>query len=684
MVTSWLENRVALLEESVQKVEGRFPKNSRQSTMQGHVHPGITVIDHGTIPGLLDDDHTQYALATGRYFSLGVDGRLSNELSIRESDASTIDAGVDLLMKWAEAARRDFQIENLTSLGGVAYKATGPTTGETGTATSTTTTQVNDTTKAWAVSQWVHATVVIGGQTRLVTASTATQLTVSPAFSPSPGAVAYTINHLAVLEGYVGTQTQPRVRVSRDDIQWGVGTVAPDAILRRTGTRAMRLISNSPALMTTLGGMTSTDAQPKWLMDSVIDPTLDYPIGAPVGRMLFGRGGTTAPDTGIRRGPDAGYLFMPDVLMLTNIVTPPTPSASVEASPPGYLYARNPTGTLGGAARLFFYDGSGDVEIGPIGTLRGLLKRLNTQLGGFALSNADAGSFNGLNFWGIMAGATQVGTATSANAAYSPALSLTNNIAATDNVFDITGGLPLKGDTIVIGTEKIQVIQDDGVNSVIHCLRGAYATTPAAHLAGAAISLAGGAPQPVIGSDGEAAFEGTTGTVSGTDTGIQWPRNHTLHAAALLVYKFDLRNVTNLRMFIGFTDQTLATMNAGDNPGGHYWGIQFSTARGDTEFKAVSKDGPGGTQNVQATGWGAPVAGAKYYIVLDFGGAGDPLATLFAMDWAQIGDPVPITAFLPSLDSALLRLCAGIRNTTAADKRIRHILGSMNLSPSVA
>jgi hypothetical protein len=52
-----------------------------------------------------------------RYFVLGLDGTLTNELSIRESDASTIDAGVDLMVKWAEGNRRDFQIDNQTALG---------------------------------------------------------------------------------------------------------------------------------------------------------------------------------------------------------------------------------------------------------------------------------------------------------------------------------------------------------------------------------------------------------------------------------------------------------------------------------------------------------------------------------------------------------------------------------------
>jgi hypothetical protein len=52
------------------------------------------------------------------------------------------------------------------------------------------------------------------------------------------------------------------------------------------------------------------------------------------------------------------------------------------------------------------------------------------------------------------------------------------------------------------------------------------------------------------------------------------------HDNPLFVYQFDLISATtDVRFFLGFTDQTLATMLASDNPAGNYFGIQFSTSR---------------------------------------------------------------------------------------------------------
>lgn len=55
--------------------------------------------------------------------------------------------------------------------------------------------------------------------------------------------------------------------------------------------------------------------------------------------------------------------------------------------------------------------------------------------------------------------------------------------------------------------------------------------------------------------------------------------------------RFKLEQTTLCRFFIGFSDQSLATMLASDNPAGSYVGIQYSSARGDTTFQWVNKDG---------------------------------------------------------------------------------------------
>jgi hypothetical protein len=54
-----------------------------------------------------------------------------------------------------------------------------------GTATASTTTTLTDNTKTWTAGQWVGYRVVIGAQTRNITANTTNQITVSAAFSPA-------------------------------------------------------------------------------------------------------------------------------------------------------------------------------------------------------------------------------------------------------------------------------------------------------------------------------------------------------------------------------------------------------------------------------------------------------------------------------------------------------------------
>lgn len=54
--------------------------------------------------------------------------------------------------------------------------------------------------------------------------------------------------------------------------------------------------------------------------------------------------------------------------------------------------------------------------------------------------------------------------------------------------------------------------------------------------------------------------------------------------------KFALAATTSCRVFIGWTDQTLATMLGADQPAGLYFGLQYSTPRGDTVFRHVRQN----------------------------------------------------------------------------------------------
>lgn len=533
-----------------------------------------------------------------------------------------------------------------------------------------------------------------GGQTLIGGSAASEILSLQGTAHATPGLVqvkrSVVTASAGMLRGLIGAEANPRWQFgfsSGSLIELGLGAggaTAMDLFLRRTATRALRLVSTIATLPPTFGGLTSTDTQPRWMFQTRFDSTLAENCGT----VSMGVGGATAPDTHIRRFVDPGYALMPDVMVLPNLVTPPAPTvASGEPEIPLYLYGRAPSGASGTEPKLFTMAAGlgGFIEVGPIGTLRGLLRRINLQQGGMEVFNGNGEpALAGVSMWGLL-GAASATMNTTIDAAYSPALSLTNNITATETLFAITGGLPLVGDVIVIGTEKIQVIQvSTPSGEVTGCLRGAYGTTAAAHTAADPILLAGAATRTLLMADGEPALEQTTTTSSGTDAAISYPSDTgfacTFHCEQLLIYKLSLRDITSLRMFVGFTDQTKATMIASDNPAGNYWGIQFSTARGDIVFQTASKDGV--TQLVQPTDW-TPLANIKYYLVLEKAGGADPTASLFNTAWGQIGSTFTMATY-PVIDSSGLRIVAGIRNTAAVSRRIRHIFASYNISPGVA
>lgn len=102
--------------------------------------------------------------------------------------------------------------------------------------------------------------------------------------------------------------------------------------------------------------------------------------------------------------------------------------------------------------------------------------------------------------------------------------------------------------------------------------------------------ITSGTVAAVIGSDG--IFNSyTTGAVSGNDAGIQGRDMYRRALSAAMYVRFKLNQTSNCRIFIGFTDQLLATMVGADIPSGHYFGLQYSTPRGDTQFKLVMRDG---------------------------------------------------------------------------------------------
>ena len=67
-----------------------------------------------------------------------------------------------------------------------------------------------------------------------------------------------------------------------------------------------------------------------------------------------------------------------------------------------------------------------------------------------------------------------------------------------------------------------------------------------------------------------------------------------------ILFKFRISPITSTRIFIGVSDQGLSTMVDSDNPVGNYVGLQFSSARPDTNWQFVAKNAV--TQNLQDSG----------------------------------------------------------------------------------
>lgn len=89
----------------------------------------------------------------------------------------------------------------------------------------------------------------------------------------------------------------------------------------------------------------------------------------------------------------------------------------------------------------------------------------------------------------------------------------------------------------------------------------------------------------------------TTGTTSGNDAG--WFTDNIIERDALPYFltMFSLDSTANVRMFIGWTDQTLVTMVGADEPAGEYIGFQYSASRGDTKWRVIRRSAAADTYN---------------------------------------------------------------------------------------
>jgi hypothetical protein len=83
----------------------------------------------------------------------------------------------------------------------------------------------------------------------------------------------------------------------------------------------------------------------------------------------------------------------------------------------------------------------------------------------------------------------------------------------------------------------------------------------------------------------------TTDAITGSPASLQgqllYRRFHRIQSFS----RFKLPSTTNVRIFIGFTDQTAFTMVDSTNPAGNYFGMRYYSDA-DSAFRFVTKDGP--------------------------------------------------------------------------------------------
>ncbi len=120
----------------------------------------------------------------------------------------------------------------------------------------------------------------------------------------------------------------------------------------------------------------------------------------------------------------------------------------------------------------------------------------------------------------------------------------------------------------------------------------------------------------------------TAGTTNSA-TSLEGNPNYNSSANPTYQTYASIAGTTNTRMWLGFTDQSAATMAASANPAGNYAAFRYDTGAGDTAIKCVTKDGT--TQNITNTFTAPTTAGHKYEIDIIQG-----TEVIFKLDGAEV------------------------------------------------
>ena len=171
------------------------------------------------------------------------------------------------------------------------------------------------------------------------------------------------------------------------------------------------------------------------------------------------------------------------------------------------------------------------------------------------------------------------------------------------------------------------------------------------------------------GSDNHGVFlNSLTGAVGGNDAFVRWAGigQAPLEALPEFTFSFLLPSVADIRLFIGLSDVNSATPVGADDPAGNYIGVQFSTARPDVNFQAMSKDGV--TQNLQDLGF-VPTVNTYYLVRVKATTATSVTVSIEDETGANLGSVV-VTDNLPAA-ATTVGIWAGIETQAASAKTIR-------------
>lgn len=168
-----------------------------------------------------------------------------------------------------------------------------------------------------------------------------------------------------------------------------------------------------------------------------------------------------------------------------------------------------------------------------------------------------------------------------------------------------------------------------------------------------------------------------TAAAAGSVAGIATPDRICVRLAQFFNQtSFALPSVAGVRAFIGWTDQTLATMLGADQPAGLYFGLQFSTPRGDTTFRAVRQNA---TPTFTNTDTAVPADTAFHKLRFLAFAAAAILRMYTANGSAAQGNSILLSA--PPVNSTILRFVAGVASQDGAVKGISFTDGQVTQLP---